>query len=631
MMMIGIIHSNDTYAIDFEHERIDPKDRVVYTGQGYFSVYYDGSAHNASAWEATYSKDKVNWRNAVTDSNYKFLDRLVNSSNIPTSQVIETNDGYMIREKNHKRHGLNYATRDDNIILLDKNFNVLKSYSGDYVSDMSYINGVYYINTYSQYGEYIPETHMNVVSEEKSYYSTDFENWHVYNESGGIPIINDGHELFIRNGKLQYDRYFTQDMGDIALSQNGVTKQGIIYESVDIGEIIQVHDYLFANLAYDGRELPGKVAVSKDGVYFTIIDLPLENCLLCDVFELKDNRFEFYLKDNSGYIKGFYSCPIEKIDDWNICWTITGGAEWGEEGKNTVSIPESECSDGYNGGTPTPPTNPEFPIEVEDNKNYTYLFEDQWPLYGDYDMNDIVLTIQKRKIYTNKENKVTKFELSIDLSAAGATKSIGAAIMLDNVPANAITQPVEFSDNTLAKNFNLNNNNIENGQDYTVIPLFDDAHKVLGRDRYEQINTVSDYAGNTKPKNISFSITFNNPTISADAFNVNKLNVFIIVDGNRNPRKEIHVAGYQPTKLANIDLFGGNNDNSHHASKKYYISKENLAWGIMVPSNFKWPLEYVNIKTAYSQFSDWVTSGGTENEKWWNDFDVNKVFQTNKN
>ena len=178
--------------------------------------------------------------------------------------------------------------------------------------------------------------------------------------------------------------------------------------------------------------------------------------------------------------------PIEKIDDWNICWTITGGAEWGEEGKNTVSIPESECSDGYNGGTPTPPTNPEFPIEVEDNKNYTYLFEDQWPLYGDYDMNDIVLTIQKRKIYTNKENKVTKFELSIDLSAAGATKSIGAAIMLDNVPANAITQPVEFSDNTLAKNFNLNNNNIENGQDYTVIPLFDDAHKVLGRDRYEQ-------------------------------------------------------------------------------------------------------------------------------------------------
>ena len=49
-------------------------------------------------------------------------------------------------------------------------------------------------------------------------------------------------------------------------------------------------------------------------------------------------------------------------------------------------------------------------------------------------MNDIVLTIQKRKIYTNKENKVTKFELSIDLSAAGATKSIGAAIIWTMYP-----------------------------------------------------------------------------------------------------------------------------------------------------------------------------------------------------
>lgn len=117
-----------------------------------------------------------------------------------------------------------------------------------------------------------------------------------------------------------------------------------------------------------------------------------------------------------------------------------------------------------------------------------------------------------------------------------------------------------------------------------------------------QINTFSDYAGNTKPKNISFSIVFNNPTISAEAFNINKLNVFIIVDGNRNQRKEIHVAGYQPTKLANTDLFGGNNDNSHSGSKKYYISKENLAWGIMVPSNFKYLFRFWCISSVWQMF-----------------------------
>ena len=116
--------------------------------------------------------------------------------------------------------------------------------------------------------------------------------------------------------------------------------------------------------------------------------------------------------------------------------------------------------------------------------------------------------------------------------------------MLDGVPASAITQPVEFSDNSLFKGFNVNSNLIENGQDYAVIPLFDDAHKALGRDRYEQINTIAGHSANTSPKNISFTIKFSNP-ISVDELNINKLNVFIFVEGNRNQRKEIHIVGYQ--------------------------------------------------------------------------------------
>ena len=230
------------------------------------------------------------------------------------------------------------------------------------------------------------------------------------------------------------------------------------------------------------------------------------------------------------------------------------------------------------------------------------------------------------KISINKDNKAEEFTLSLDLSAAGATKSIGAAIMLDGVPASAITQPVVFSDNSLAKNFNVNSNKIENGQDYAVIPLFDDAHNALGRDRYEQINTIKDHSANTNPKNISFTIKFSNP-ISVDELNINKLNVFIFVEGNRNQRKEIHIVGYQPTKLANTDLFGGNNDDSSTSRKRYYISKDNLAWGIMVPTDFKWPLEYMNIKSAYSLFESWVTSGGTKNEEWWKTFDSSRVYK----
>lgn len=314
-----------------------------------------------------------------------------------------------------------------------------------------------------------------------------------------------------------------------------------------------------------------------------------------------------------------------ETDDIDVKHELKKGAYITKMGESKVFI--EVCTgiknDG-NGGND--PTDPNFPIITTDTQNYAYMFEDQWPLYGDYDMNDIVLIIKEKKIYANKDNKVERVDFSLDLSAAGATKGIGAAIMLDAVPASSITQPVEFADNSLAQNFNTNSNGIENGQDYAVIPLFDNAHSVMGSNRYEQINTFANHASNTSPRNISFSIKFNNPTLTADAFKVSELNVFIIVDGNRNNRKEIHVVNYQPTKLANTDLFGGNNDGSSISDGKYYISNENLAWGIMVPTDIKWPLEYVNIKAAYSQFEKWVTTGGTENLEWWKNADSSKVF-----
>lgn len=315
---------------------------------------------------------------------------------------------------------------------------------------------------------------------------------------------------------------------------------------------------------------------------------------------------------------------VEKSPHWTN-FHVQNGAYITKIGESKVTI--EVCTGTKNEGNKgEEPEEPKFPIIVDDTHNYAYLFEDQWPLYGDYDMNDLVMIIKERTISLNKNNKVEEFKLSIDLAATGATKSIGAAIMLDGVPASAIMQPVEFSDNSLIKSFNLNSNKIENGQDYAVIPLFDDAHKALGRDRYEQINTFVNHSNNTNVKNISFTIKLSN-LISPDELNINKLNVFIFVEGNRNNRKEIHVIGYQPTKLANTDLFGGNNDNSSVSGKKYYISKDNLAWGIMVPTDFKWALEYVNIKTVYSLFTDWVTSGGVKNQEWWKTFDSSKVYK----
>ncbi|MDV6144252.1 LruC domain-containing protein [Bacteroides hominis (ex Liu et al. 2022)] len=292
---------------------------------------------------------------------------------------------------------------------------------------------------------------------------------------------------------------------------------------------------------------------------------------------------------------------------------------------------------GCNGKTELPdpapePSDPNFPIIVDDNHNYTYLFEDQWPLYGDYDMNDIVLEIKHRKTSIDKWNKITELDLTIELTAVGAQKAIAAAIMFDEIPASAITQPVTYANNYRPISFDLTDKNIEKGQDYAVVPLFDNAHALMERPAGSFVNTVSGSDNNQKDsKIINFTLRFDPASApSSDALNINKLNLFIITDRG-SKRKEIHVAGYQPTKLANTELFGDNNDASSVNGKKYYISKDNLAWGIIVPTQFKWPLEYTKIQNAYKQFAGWVTSGGVNNTKWWNDFDNTKVFQTNKN
>ena len=41
---------------------------------------------------------------------------------------------------------------------------------------------------------------------------------------------------------------------------------------------------------------------------------------------------------------------------------------------------------------------PDFPIEIKDSDVYTFAFEDNWPAYGDFDMNDLVIVMSGKKL-----------------------------------------------------------------------------------------------------------------------------------------------------------------------------------------------------------------------------------------
>lgn len=307
--------------------------------------------------------------------------------------------------------------------------------------------------------------------------------------------------------------------------------------------------------------------------------------------------------------------PSEDIDPWNKRYRYDSTIQWVPTGGTSISIDKSECSLGNNPKNGTDPTDPVFPIEVKVGA-YTYAMEDSWPYYGDYDMNDLVLK-SEYSYKIDKNNKVLSMTINATLRAIGAFNSIGAAFQLDKTPSSNIKN-VSYGNNQLDGSvFLLNSSNIENDQTLAVIPLFDNAHKFITRNQStggQLINTVINGAKQPE-KEITATITFNEGTTSATDIDIKNLNFFIVTDKRATNRTEIHLIGYNETDKVNKALFNTGVDASN--TKQKYKSKDNLTWGLMIPGDFRYPIELESIINAYNDFKSWAISSGTTNTDWY--------------
>lgn len=291
------------------------------------------------------------------------------------------------------------------------------------------------------------------------------------------------------------------------------------------------------------------------------------------------------------------------------------------KGESSLVIPATECNDGGNNNVaPGTPANPVFPI-IYEGSALTYLFEDNWPYLGDYDMNDLVLDV-KPTYSTNAGNKVTRLQLDVTLRAVGATKRLAVGIQLDGIAPGAISNITRTNTAGINGGVFTQSNGLESGQTYAVIPVFDDAHAALGHTSPLITNTVKGSENNVTPRQVTFTIDFNNPLEPTD-ISVDKFNVFIINGGYTGKRHEIHLAGFQPTDKADKNRFGFADDNSNI---RPYTSKNNMIWGLAIPGPAKYPVEWTSIRLAYAGLEGWATSGGTENKDWYNNPDTNKVY-----
>ncbi len=268
---------------------------------------------------------------------------------------------------------------------------------------------------------------------------------------------------------------------------------------------------------------------------------------------------------------------------------------------------------------------------------YTINFEDQWPSFGDYDLNDVVLRVKDIETIQGHKNYVESATFTFELLAVGATHTLGIGLQFDEILNSSIKvithshrgQPGLMSTDPGA--FDIHNNGDlreeGHGNELVIIPLAYDAHKVfLELENLANRSTLNTGTTRSVGREFTVSFEFNSQKVLPEHFNLTALNFFIyrVNDELAKPteRIEIHMKGYAPTRNASPHYFGTGDDDSNLSAGRYYTSANNFPWAIVVNdieneaynSPWIWPEESVLITKKYKRFADWVNGNGAK--KW---------------
>lgn len=264
-------------------------------------------------------------------------------------------------------------------------------------------------------------------------------------------------------------------------------------------------------------------------------------------------------------------------------------------GKAPAYIPEGNCSGLGNTPSEEPDPKPETPLTL------TYAFEDNYPLVGDYDFNDVVLDVTL-KYDRDRDNKITATYINISLAAAGASKTVGAGLRIIGDDARkSITNITfegadkeRFQSSIPGSMFSY----IEEGG--MVIPIFGSAHKVFGVTPGILVNT-----GETTAPVYTYQIKIDHSTYSGEKPSITQENLdFFIAYQYKTMEKRMEVHLFEFWKYG--------------ATQAGTIQKENLdlagnnTWAICVSEKFRYPKELINVSTenntpcAYPLFIKWA-------------------------
>jgi LruC domain-containing protein len=240
-------------------------------------------------------------------------------------------------------------------------------------------------------------------------------------------------------------------------------------------------------------------------------------------------------------------------------------------------------------------------------------FEDLWPFYGDFDMNDLVVDVRFNRV-TNAQNNVVDLINTYQVKAVGGSFKNGFAFQLDQVSIGSVAS-VTGTVLSGGSYVSLSASGLENGTDKPVIFVYDDAERVIHRAGGSFFNTENNGLTGTSDL-VTITVNFATPQPVAN-IGLPPYNHFIVK--NKVREHEIHLPNQIPTSKADPALFGTGNDDSNPGTGKYYKSATNLPWAIFIAESFDYPVEKADISTAHLKFAAWAQSSGTQFPDWYLD------------
>jgi len=256
-------------------------------------------------------------------------------------------------------------------------------------------------------------------------------------------------------------------------------------------------------------------------------------------------------------------------------------------------------------------------------------FEDQWPVKGDYDINDMV--VNYRTIETlNAKGQITDVDVIYEIAARGGEYRRGLGFHFPGVSRDDIL--LKNSDGSLATTLIKDDQaavalEVEAKQKEAVFIVSPDIKAITKTGKAYPcsfFNTWNQCPRSVSPRFVAH-VSFTNPKAGLIK---PPYNPFIFSSEQRGI--ETHLVNLPPTDLADSRYFGTHDDASDPSQKSYYRTADNLPWALDIPDNWLYPSEKQDITNGYEQFKPWAESNGAKNPGWFITPSNNKFVYTVK-